>query len=625
MSTVRLKRAAALLPLPLLSCIAPVHAQQELDPIVVTATRQETRESDLLADVTVISRQQIERHAGQSIIDLLADQPGIQMNRNGGPGQSASLYIRGANSNQTKILVDGVPINSLDASGSALRYLTLDNVDHIEILRGPASTLYGADAIGGVIQIFTRKPEPGLHLDSFLGYGTQNTQKANAGVSVGQKKWRARIEANRMSTDGIPAEIGGLNQDAQPDSYTNTGGSVAFTLLPAAGHELGLSFRQNQGRAHYSSGYTAATDSTYLTDGSSTFDNYTDFTTSQARVYSKDQLASFWKSTLQYGQSLDWQKFYSSSAPQGQYLQTIDKQLSWQNDVDLPLGRMLAALEHDGQKATSDPSQSLAAGSYISNNSALLGWTAHWGRSRWQINGRHDANSIYGDKNTYSASYGYQLTPDWRAQASYGTAFKAPTLYQLYIPLYGNANLQPETSLNREVGLVWERETQTASITYYRNNVSNLINYVTTDSAGDGQYQNIGQATLQGVTASYKGRFGDWRLRGSYDWLDAVNNANGLLLPLRARNAGTVGVSHVWGAFEAGVDLVVVGNRYNDAKQKTPLGGYSLVNLTARYQLSKALSMQASVDNVFDRSYTQVQGYNTPGVTAFVGIRYVIQ
>lgn len=621
MSPVRLKRAAALLPLSL-SCITPVHAQQELDPVVVTATRQATRESDLLADVTVISHKEIEKHAGDSIIDLLAEQPGIQMNRNGGMGQSASLYIRGANANQTKILVDGVPINSLDASGSALRYLTLDNIDHIEILRGPASTLYGADAIGGVIQIFTRKPQPGLHFDSLLGYGTQNTQKANVGVSLGQEKWRVRVQANRTSTDGIPAETGGLNQDAKADGYTNTGGSVAFTLLPATGHELGASFRQNQGRAHYSSGYTAATDTSYSTD--SLFDYYTDFTTSQARLYSKDRLTSFWKSTLQYGQSLDWQKFYSAYAPQGQFLQTIDKQLSWQNDVDLPLGKMLVALEHDGQKASSDASQPLAAGSYISNNSALLGWKAKWGKHRWQINGRHDANSIYGDKNTYSASYGYQLTPQWRAQASYGTAFKAPTLYQLYIPFYGNALLQPELSYNREVGLVWEREEQTASLTYYRNNVSNLINYVPTDASGDGQYQNVGQATLQGATLSYKGRFGDWRVHGSYDWLDAVNGDSGKLLPLRARNTGSMGVSHIWGPFEAGVDVVMVGSRYNDVQQTVRLGGYTLVNLTARYRVSKALAIQASIDNVFDRQYAQVLGYNAPGVTAFVGIRYAM-
>lgn len=623
MSPARLKRAAALLPLSL-SCIAPVHAQQELDPIVVTATRQATRESDLLSDVTVIDRKEIEKHAGETIIDLLAEQPGIQMNRNGGMGQSSSLYVRGANSDQTKILIDGVPINSMDSSGSALRYLSLDNVDHIEILRGPASTLYGADAIGGVIQIFTRKPEPGLHFDSFLGYGTQNTQQANIGLSVGQDKWRVRVEGNRMSTDGIPAEVGGLNQDAQADSYTNTGGSVAFTLLPADGHELGLSFRQDQGRAYYSSGYTAATDSTYATDGTSTYNYYTDFTASQARLYSRDRLTSFWKSTLQYGQSLDWQKFYSFWSPQGQFLQTINKQLSWQNDVDLPLGKMLVALEHDGQKASSDNSQPLTAGNYISNNSALLGWKADWGNSRWQINGRHDANSIYGDKNTYSASYGYQITPEWRAQASYGTAFKAPTLYQLYIPYYGNANLQPETSHNREVGLVWERENQTASLTYYRNNVTNLINWVATDSYGDGQYQNVGQATLQGVTLSYKGRFGDWRLRGSYDWLDAVNDATGMLLPQRARNTGSVGVSHIWGPFEAGVDAVFVGNRYNDTQQANPVGGYTLVNLSARYQVSKALSIQASLNNVFDRKYTQILGYSTPGVTAFVGIRYAM-
>ena len=235
----------------LLPCTAAVHAQQVLDPVVVTATRQETRESALLADVTVIDHKEIEKHAGETVIDLLAGQPGIQMSRSGGLGHASSLYIRGANSNQTKVLIDGIPINSIDSSGSPLRYLSLDDVDHIEILRGPASTLYGADALGGVIQIFTRKGEPGVQLNAFAGYGTQNTRQATIGASIGQEKWRFHVEGSRLSTSGISAQTHATNQDADKDGYYNTGGAASFALFPVDGHELGVSYRQNQGRVYF--------------------------------------------------------------------------------------------------------------------------------------------------------------------------------------------------------------------------------------------------------------------------------------------------------------------------------------------------------------------------------------
>ncbi len=616
MSSVRLKQAAAFSPL-LLSFVVPAHAQQTLDPIVVTATRQETRASELLADVTVIDRAEIERHAGGTIADVLATQPGIQFARNGGPGTSTSFYVRGANSDQTKVLVDGVPINSLDASGSSLPNISLADVDHIEIVRGPASTLYGADAVGGVIQIFTRKGEPGVKFDSFIGYGTQNTLQANAGLSVGQEKWRFRFEGNRMSTSGISAQTGATNQDADKDGYFNTGGAVSFALLPAEGHELGMSYRQNQGRAYYDSGNVPA-------DGA--FDDHVDFVTSQWQLYAKDRLTSFWNSTLQFGQSLDWQKSYGEYAPEGTFLQTVSQQLSWQNDITLPLGKMLVAYEHSDQQASADDSQPFTAGDYITNDSVLVGWTADWGKNRWQVNGRRDINSIYGSKNTYSASYGYQITPEWRAQASYGTAFKAPTLYQLYTPFYGNPLLKPESSRNREVSLVWERDEQRASLTYYRNSVTNLIDWVLIDpSSFAGAYENVEQATLQGVTLAYSGRFGDWRLHGSYDWLDAVDDTTGMRLGRRARNKGVVGVSHIWGPVEAGAELVAAGSRFNTNDQTGTLGGYSLVNLTASYAVSKSLSIQASVNNVFDKHYELAQGYGTLGISAFVGIRYTMQ
>jgi vitamin B12 transporter len=616
MPSARLKRAAALSPL-LLSFSLPAHAQQTLEPVVVTATRQETLASDVLSDVTVIDRQEIERHAGEMVAELLAEQAGIQVARSGGYGTATSFYVRGANSGQTKVLVDGIPINSLDASGSSLPYLSLADVDHIEIVRGPASTLYGADAVGGVIQIFTRKGETGVKPDAFVGYGTHNTFQANAGVSVAEEKWRLRVEANRMSTGGISAQTHATNQDADNDGYYNTGGAASFSLFPADGHELGVSYRENRGRTYYDSGNVPP-------DG--TYDDYVDFINSQWRIFSRDRLASFWHSTLQYGQAHDWEKSYSEYAPQGAFLETENRNASWQNDIDLPLGKMLAAVEHQEQVGWADDSQPFTAGNSISNNSFLLGWTANWGSNRWQVNARRDINSVYGGKSTWSAAYGYQFTPEWRAQASYGTSFKAPTLYQLYTPYYGNPNLRPETARNREVAIVWERGGQRASATYYRNSVTNLIDWVMIDpSSFSGQYENVEKATLQGVTLAYSGRFGDWRLHGSYDWLDAVNDQTGMALGRRARNKVVAGVSHLWGPFEAGAEVVGVARRYDSNSQTGNLGGYTLVNLTARYALTKSLSIEGRIDNVADKHYELAQGYGTLGITAFVGIRYTPQ
>ena len=238
--------------------IRSYYAESEAPVVVVTATRQATRANELLSDVTVIDREAIESSGQESIADLLARQPGIQMSSSGGPGTSTSFYVRGARPEQTKVLVDGVPLNSVDLSGSPLRFLPLANVERIEILRGPASALYGADAIGGVIQIFTRGGTQGLKADAFAGYGTHNTWQASAGLSGGNEQWRFRLEGNHQSSDGFSAQKHASNKDADNDGYRNSGGAASLSFLPATGHELGFKFRQNTGTTHYDSGNTPA-------------------------------------------------------------------------------------------------------------------------------------------------------------------------------------------------------------------------------------------------------------------------------------------------------------------------------------------------------------------------------
>lgn len=620
---IRLKPLAALL-LPLSTLNTQVWAQQSFDPVVVTATRSESRVSEVLADVTVIDRAEIERHGAGTITELLARQPGIQAVQNGGPGTSTSFYIRGTNAAHTKVLVDGVAINSVDLSGSPLRFISLADVERIEILRGPGSTLYGADAVGGVIHVITRRGAPGLRADGFVGYGSKNTRQASAGLSGGNEQWRFRIEADQRTSDGFSSQRKASNRDADADAYRNTGGAASLSFMPVAGHEIGAAYRRNEGRVHYDSGNQPA-------DGN--YDDRVDFTAEQWQVFSRNRLTEHWVSRLQYAESEDRQTSWRWDAwawpvPLEEKTQqdTRNRQMSWQNDVTLPLGKALFALERHEQEIR--PVTGFMRRPEIDNNSALLGWTASAGDHSWQLNARRDEHSEFGGQNTWGAAYGYRLSQALRAHVSYGTAFKAPSVYQLFMNSpwgSGNPDLKPEKSRNQELGLAWDNGTHTVNATWYRNRITNLIDWVSDPVTWVGTYENVSKARLEGVTVTYAGRFGEWNIKASYDWLDAENADNHKALGRRAKHRGMVGVSRTWGAFEAGVEALGVGKRYNSNDETGEMGGYGLVNLTGRYAINKSLSIEGRINNLFDKNYELAQGYNTPGMNAFIGIRYTPQ
>ncbi len=600
----RLGPLAALLSLPF---VAHAQPNPDLEQIVVTATRQESRISEVLADMTVIGRAEIERFAGGTMMELLARQPGIQISTSGGPGTSASLYVRGTRPDQTKILVDGMPINSLDLSGSPLRYLPLANVERIEILRGLGATMYGADAVGGVIQIFTRRGSPGFKADTFVGAGNHGSYQAGAGLAGGDAHWRFRIDGSHDYSDSVSAQKNARNRDADRDSYRNSAGSVSLSFLPAAGQELGVLYRRNEGRAHYDSGMTPA-------DGN--FDAYVDFETEQWQLFSNNRMNDVWTSRLQYARAMDRQDDYASWAPQGSYLQTHGKQLSWQNDVSLPLGTAVLGIERLQQEAS--PAASFTGDRRISLNGVFAGWNADLGPHRWQLSARNDDHSRFGNESTHALGYGYQLSPQWRLQGSYATSFKAPSLYQLYDQYSGNAGLEAEKGKNREVALVWERGMQSASATWYLNRIDDMIDW----SFATWRYLNVSKARLEGVTLAWSGRVGDWALHASYDWLDATNEDTGLRLGRRARNTLVLGADRSRGALTGGIELAAASARHDSNSETGSLGGYGLLNLNARYALSRSLSIEGRIDNLFDRDYELSRGYNTLGRSAFIGIRY---
>jgi vitamin B12 transporter len=577
----------------------------QMAEVVVTATRQPVLANELLADVTVIDRAQIERAAASNVVDLLGRQPGIQFARNGGPGASVSLYVRGTKPDQTKILVDGIPFNSTDLSGSSLQYLPLNNVERIEIVRGAASAIYGADAIGGVINIITRTAEPGLRLDGFAGMGSRDTRQGDLAVSGGDDRWRFRLHVNSLNTDGFSSRTGATNRDADDDRYRNEGYGGALSFHPADGHAVGISFLEQSGTVQYDS-----------FSGNGDFDDRASFKTSVFNAFVRNRLTSSWTSRLSYGRTDEDRIDHNEPFPWDplgiSQRESTNETVSWQNDIALPVGTGLVVVERFEQVAR--PKETFAEGN-VEIDSLGLGWTADLQAHSWQANVRHDDHSRYGKKVTGGLSYGYQLSSDWRASAGISKAFKSPSLDQLYNVSYGNPDLKPENALNREIGLIWANGDQQASATYYINTIDDLIGW-------SGGYANVDKARIRGLTLAYATKLNSWDLAASADFLDAKDRTTGFQLGRRAKQSMSVSATRTLGAWTLGGEWELVGSRYDTNFETNRLGGYGLLNLTARYAIDKDWSLEARADNVFDKGYETAGGYGTPGAGAFVGVRY---
>ena len=332
-----------------------------------------------------------------------------------------------------------------------------------------------------------------------------------------------------------------------------------------------------------------------------------------------------WKSTLWIGRGTD-DAAYASNGVRTSFVRTDQDQFACQNDITLPLGKALFAAESLKQR--------LAASQALSQtertiNSLLAGWSAAANAHRWQVNMRHDNISQTGAKKTGTAAYGYQITDAFQANASLGTAYKAPLMNDLYFPdtLFvgnGNPNLKPELARNREASLHYETTRDHASATYFNNQITNLIQWSEAPIAGSYFYvpQNLAAAKISGWTLAYKGTYGPLMLRSSVHLQNPRDTETGLLLTQRARQRATVGADYTTGAWTLGGEMTASGERYSDSANLQHLGGYALTNLNVLYCLDRDLSLFARINNLFDKKYELVTDYGVPGLNALVGIRY---
>jgi vitamin B12 transporter len=594
--------------------------------IIVTGTRQQMRAAESLSDLSVIGREEIQRAGQSTLAELLQTQPGLEISSTGGPGQPATVFMRGANGAHTLVLIDGMRVGSATLGTTAFEHLPLSAIDRVEILRGPASSLYGSDAIGGVIQIFTKRGSGPIAPNFSLGYGTYDTWQGSAGIGGQTEGGRFNLQAGFTDTKGFNAITNDQNfaYDKDRDGYRNTNFSGSFALNLAPGHELG-------GNALYSDGTTqkdALQCDPFFFACTTHYDSKTRQTVQSGNLYLRNQFTKIWTSTLRIGQSsddmADQRLDPSTNHEFKDTFRTTQDQYVWQNDVIVGPGKLLLAAEQLKQRIAST---SRYAETERTINSLLAGYQGWFDKHGIQINIRGDSNSQFGDETTGGFSYGYQFTPAWRVMLGARSAFKAPTFNDLYFPASffgaGNPKLQPEHSQNREAALAYDDTRRRLSLTLYRNEVRDLIDWVETPP-GSWFYMptNVNRALLTGATMSAAAAIGDWQLSANLDFQDPRDQNTDKLLVNRAQRHGSLGADYRTERWQLGGEVVGSSVRYDDQANTITLGGYGIVNLHGQYAIDKGWSLFARANNVFDKRYELRRDYATAGANVFVGVRY---
>ena len=597
--------------------------------VFVTATRTSIPKKNVIADITLISEEEIKLAGSSSLPELLQRQPGIEISNNGGQGKVSTLFLRGASSTHSVILLDGIRIDSATAGLTAIENIPLSQIEKIEIVRGPASSLYGQDAIGGVIQIFTKKGLNGFKPYISFGYGKYNTSIAQGGIRGGDDTTSYAINLSSQNSRGFSAFEPNTNPAAtaniynlDKDGYRNK--SVSASLSHKINEKLDINFQYflSQGKNKYDNRFANS-------DPSIDWKNTQDQESLSGTVNS--QLTNYWKSSFRVGLGID---DYVEKQRSISYVtrevdnvyKTIQNQITWQNDILLPLGSLVLLYDKLDQKINvTDTSYSKKD---RQNDAYMIGYNLNQANHNFQANVRKDFNSVYRDATTGNIGYLYAMNSNWSIASSFGTAFRSPTFNYLYAGSYANPDLQPEKSKNIEAQLKYQSDAEFFSFVTFKNKITDFI--ISDGTTGYRPY-NINTAEIYGATVSSSHFMNHFQVKSSFTVQSPMNESADKYLPRRSNFFGTVGLNYFIQNWNLGFEATGSGNRYNDAANLFNIPGYIKTNLFADYQITKNLTMNARVDNVLGKNYTYAyEGnpttdgfrYQTPSQSFFISLRY---
>lgn len=601
-----------------LAASSATHAQNKLDTVVTTATRTPQRLAEVLADLTVITRADIERQAASSVADLLRNSGCGEMVRNGGAASNTSLFLRGADTRHTLVLVDGVRMDSQSTSGASWQGIPVAQIERVEVLKGPASAIYGSDAIGGVVQIFTRKGGGAVSADLGLGLGTQGTQKADGGLFGSSGILDFAFTGAIEESDGFNSTLdvpGSFSYVPDRDGWRKYQATARVGAQLSTAHRAELIVVRNHINGQYD-----ASKSRPLVDDRTLQD------TDAQRLAWTAQWTPALQTQLSVGQSRD--RYETTPSPYvtlthvrnlaltGSYLVAPGQQVNFQAE------RIEDELENSGLVT--------AGVGKRHRNAAGAGYLFNAGPWSLQVHGRHDSDSEFGSVSTGTLLAGYAITPGLRIVGSVGNAFRAPTIYQqgsVYGPDLAKAGVQPlqaERGHNLEFGLKYGSGDSEISATAYRNRVDNLIIFGAAGSCRSafGCYQNVAEAKLQGLSLAGSTQLVGVNLRATVDFQKPTDASTGLLLARRAKRLATLNADTTLGDWVLGGGVQASGHRFDNAANTRRLGGYGLVNLNAQYKFSRTLKLQLNLDNAFDRETSTAYGYASAPRTVLLSLRW---
>jgi vitamin B12 transporter len=599
------------------------------EPVIVTASREPVARHQLAADVVVIDAERIRASGADSLEDLLRREAGVQLSRSGPPGQPAGVLIRGAASGQTLLLVDGVRVGSATLGAPEFDLLSLRTIERIEVLRGPGSSLFGADAIGGVVQIFTRRgsgaPRAALRLAAG-GYGAGEASLA-ADAKVGDFDLAAGLAYETL--DGVSAvrpndAFGNHNPD--DDGYSRRSGALQIGWEPVAGRRIGFVARQGRLDAQYDG--SEFPPPTFVQDSSPDFRNRG--TTRQLALDGRATLGRDWVLSARLA-SDDSERTIGANAPD-RYA-TVRRQgmgqISWLAAADQQLTLAVERVEESAQ------STAYLADVARDNEAVVLAYAGAAGPVQINAEARHDSNTAYGDANTGRLGLRWPVTNVVSLRALAGTSFRAPSFNDLVFPNYGVPTLQPEHGRSIEGGIDARLDGAALgapggaaefSLTLYRQELSDMIAYESDPalcppdpSYAFGCARNLQNARLQGATLSFAGSWQSWTLRGTLDWLDTEDEATGAPLPRRAAHQQSVALRWRGGAWEAGAELLHVGSR-PDAGVTLP--AETTLDLQASWRFAPGWLLQARLANATDEDLQPARDYQGLGRQAWLVLRW---
>ncbi|MDB5966613.1 MAG: TonB-dependent receptor [Polaromonas sp.] len=604
--------------------VAPSVQAPQLKENMVTATRTEQAVGDVVADVTIVERDVIERAGPVGLADVLARVPGIEITRNGGSGSNSVVSIRGGENRQTAVLIDGVRIDSQTTSGGpSWASIPLAQIERIEIVRGPTSAIYGSDAVAGVIQIFTKRGDGPFAPVVAVEAGAYATRRIDVSGSGSVNAFDYSFGISEGASDGFNARPAPaatvLNLDA--DGYKTRSANTHLGLQINRDHRLEATVLQSINDAQYDGG--TSTSAANLAAARRT--DYRRISTLQVIG-----LQGLSKWTDRYSTRIA----VSSSTDKGEENiggavdQTQIASVLFQNEYRIGSHLLTATFENRRDQFLLTSAPRVDRSKSQSGVSAGYSWSGSG--HTLQLNMRNDRDSEFGGKTTGLAAYAYAITPQWRVSASGGTSYRVPTLYQRFSQ-YGVPNLRPESGRSNELGVKYRDGSTMAGIVAYRNRMTDLLTFLSGAQALGcptpvlGCYSNTAQAEYTGVTLSGETRFDRLRVYGSLDLQNPRDLTQNKQLARRARQHAVLGADMQAGGWRYAADLLLSEKRFDTVANTTELPGYALVNLSVSTQLSRDWKFMAKLDNATDKDYQTAIGYAMARRALYLGVSWAPQ